>query len=158
MTKRFRQCVVPKRRRYGKSLEDEVDTDDLPCPGPSMSVLFCNLDDCPPTVFEWTPWTTWTTCSEICGNDGIRKRNRECKIVPSRLKSDGLVPLSNDAKCPGKDKGTGECNIRPCWQWAIWGSWTPCSATCGEGKQSRRRTCEHIDYNASRKVFPLNDY
>ena len=151
MTKRSRQCVVPKRRN-AKSLSD-VQKDELPCPGPSMSVLFCNLEDCPPDVFEWTPWTTWTDCSEKCGSNGKRKRNRECKIVETFLKSEGLVAFPKEAKCAGKDKESGQCNIRSCSHWTRWGSWISCSATCGEGKQSRRRTCEHIDYdNDNKKV------
>ena len=146
MTKRSRQCVVPKRRN-GKSVTDAKE-EELPCPGASTSVLFCNLEDCPPDVFEWTQWTTWTACSEKCGNNGKRKRNRECEIVENVAKSQGLVVLPKDAKCPGKDRESGKCNIRSCSQWTTWESWTKCSVTCGDGKQSRKRNCDRIEFDS----------
>ena len=142
MTKRSRQCVVPKRRN-GKSLEDENE-EELPCPGPSMSVLFCNLEDCPPSVFEWTQWSSWSDCSRECGDKGNRHRQRECEIVESVAKSQGLVVSPKDANCPGKKTEAGKCNIRPCSQWTEWGTWTTCSASCGDGQQSRKRSCKKI--------------
>ena len=144
MTKRSRQCVVPKRRT-GKSLTDAKE-EELPCPGPSTSVLFCNLDDCPPSVFEWTAWSSWSDCSRECGDKGERGRKRECKIVESVAKSQGLVVLPKEVKCSGKGAESGKCNIRPCSQWTGWSSWTTCSAACGDGQQSRKRSCEKVHH------------
>ena len=146
MTKRSRQCVVPKFRNR-QLVSNTQNEEEIPCPGASTAVLFCNLQDCPPPVFEWTNWTPWSQCTEKCGDEGLRKRKRECQIVENVLKTQGLAILEKDPKCTGKDKQSGKCNIRPCSEWTKWGPWTPCSSTCGEGKQQRKRKCENITFN-----------
>ena len=47
--------------------------------------------------------------------------------------------------CPGSSEEHIACT--PCGEWAVWGSWSECSKTCGEpdnhGITTRRRACEN---------------
>ena len=75
-TRRSRQCRVSY-----KSLVDLLESEEdfgatgsggndgaaanEPCPGESVGVMFCNLEECPTA---WSPWTEWSDCSaDKCG-------------------------------------------------------------------------------------------
>jgi len=77
---------------------------------------------------SWSSWADWSPCSKSCGG-GKKVRVRTC---------------SKGNSCPGQDIQTKTCNSDTCKEedsWTKWGSWSPCSATCGKGSRTRRRSC-----------------
>lgn len=55
------------------------------------------------------------------------------KVSPIRK-----VPYSH---CPGETSELVECQTGDCPEWSIWGAWSSCTRTCGEGLTKRRRYC-----------------
>ncbi|XP_071981209.1 properdin-like isoform X2 [Engystomops pustulosus] len=54
--------------------------------------------------------------------------------------------ISQEDCCLNKKYGFRKDHDSPCQSchsshWSVWGSWSPCSVTCSEGVQDRRRTC-----------------
>ncbi|ETN82655.1 thrombospondin type 1 domain protein [Necator americanus] len=47
------------------------------------------------------------------------------------------------AGCEGSAQDQSTCPTRACPTWSDWEDWSECSATCGQGNQSRMRTCEN---------------
>ena len=92
-------------------------------------------------------WSDWTDCSESCG---LGVKLRYATDLPEFCQND-----KNSEKC--QEKQEKKCNITPCdnferlrrgkkWKgrkWGKWGRWSPCSVTCGGGKQSRRFVTEY---------------
>ena len=95
------------------------------CPGDSSEVEPCDGGTC----YGWSQWQPWSQCSVTCGL-GRRSRERTCGA------------LTRDSDCEGEDKEEEQCDAGSCSQWTPWGSWSPCSATCGAGLTSRERTCQ----------------
>lgn len=83
--------------------------------------------DC--VISEWTPWGN---CSAKCGT-GKRQRSRQIEVFPR----------NGGRSCPEHLVQELRCNLRPCpinsCILGIWSPWSPCSVTCGEGKQFMRR-------------------
>ncbi|VDI21042.1 Hypothetical predicted protein [Mytilus galloprovincialis] len=81
-------------------------------------------------------WGTWSNpiCSVTCGN-GIQSRNRSC---------DSPVPSLGGQTCKGSNVDTSDCILRDCPVDGGWGLWSnpTCSVTCGNGIQSRNRSCD----------------
>ncbi|KAM8889502.1 cartilage intermediate layer protein 1 isoform 1-T1 [Synchiropus picturatus] len=91
---------------------------------------------CPPVQSYWTDWSEWGPCSTtLCDDVGVQVRQRKCvSTQPTPLL---LVPA-----CQGHHSERRECATPPCAaEWGRWGRWGTCSATCGGGRRSRRRTC-----------------
>uniref|UniRef100_K1PWH9 Hemicentin-1 n=1 Tax=Magallana gigas TaxID=29159 RepID=K1PWH9_MAGGI len=84
----------------------------------------------------WTAWERWGPCA-CAGGGGSRTRRRMC---------DNPAPQYDGKNCAGSDVETDttcspSAGCRLNGNWALWGSWTSCSVTCGSGTQSRTRTC-----------------
>ncbi|XP_013879626.1 brain-specific angiogenesis inhibitor 1 isoform X3 [Austrofundulus limnaeus] len=121
----------------------------------------------------WSVWGQWVQCSSDCGG-GIQTRTRTCHSPPEEsFLCEGVVEEGrpcNSQSCSGKghhlsrsqslrsldnrkrddadkprsgqqspqtDSASGE----------EWSSWSVCSATCGEGWQSRTRFCVSSSYS-----------
>ncbi|EDO26284.1 predicted protein, partial [Nematostella vectensis] len=83
---------------------------------------------------EFSDWTEWTKCTSSCGK-GVRSRSRSCTAPAPEL---GGKP------CVGPTEQTMACDYGDCpvnGTWSPWTGWQSCSATCGDGVQSRTRTC-----------------
>ncbi|XP_071142427.1 SCO-spondin-like isoform X3 [Mytilus edulis] len=102
------------------------------CNGSSVDTSDCSLRDCP-VDGGWGSWSN-PICSVTCGN-GIQSRNRAC---------DSPVPSADGKICNGSSVDTSDCSLRDCPVDGGWGSWSNpiCSVTCGNGIQSRNRSCD----------------
>jgi len=88
---------------------------------------------CPePKACEWTEWSHWSACDKCAGQ---QNRAREIKHMPK----DGWKPCD-----PGAAKETRKCTRRchpPAFcHWSAWSEETDCSATCGVGYHSKKRS------------------
>ncbi|XP_051649408.1 hemicentin-1 isoform X5 [Manacus candei] len=103
------------------------------CEGSDVQMDFCNSDPCP-IHGNWGPWGSWGSCSRTCGG-GQARRHRGC---------DNPRPASGGRGCAGPDLQSQRCSTDPCpvdGNWGHWQPWSPCSASCGGGEQSRVRLC-----------------
>nr|CAB3266610.1 SCO-spondin [Phallusia mammillata] len=88
----------------------------------------------------WSQWSGWSHCDRTCGHLGQEHRFRS-PSNPTAVGSAGL-------KCKGQSHETRPCITSrdlplPCApSWSEWGNWSPCSATCGIGRQHRERYCQ----------------
>ncbi|CAE7263303.1 SSPO [Symbiodinium pilosum] len=89
----------------------------------------CEQMACPKHC-EWQDWGDWMGCSVSCG-DGTGERQRE-----KASEAFGGLP------CKGEASQNGLCHAGPCPFACQWGDWTDweCSASCGQGSKSRRRS------------------
>ncbi|XP_066464457.1 papilin isoform X2 [Eleutherodactylus coqui] len=97
----------------------------------------CNTQPCPRTkswkLGEWGP------CSATCGG-GTQTRSVYCVTYEGRASQHAVT----DAECTAfaeKPPAHQVCNLRACAKWNT-GSWTQCSAECGEGIQKRTVNCK----------------
>lgn len=96
----------------------------------------CGLQTCPQTK----RWKTgdWGTCSATCGG-GTQTRSVYCVSYNGHSFQDAV----DDVECASlmeKPRNTQPCNMRQCASWTT-GPWSECSASCGEGVQTRTVTC-----------------
>jgi len=112
--------------------------DGTPCIGPLREVLPCTSESdggtCGVQDCKWGDWEEWGGCSCTCGG-GTSRRNRVILRSPTN---------GGELCVPQAKSQIGECNAEPCQkcvdgEWMDWTAWTECSATCGEGYQSRHR-------------------
>ncbi|NXB93201.1 PPN protein, partial [Vidua chalybeata] len=96
----------------------------------------CGHQPCPQTK----RWKTgeWGSCSATCGG-GTQTRSVYCMAF------DGQSPqgVVDDAECMAfaqQPRRSQPCNVRQCATWST-GPWSECSASCGEGVQTRTVTC-----------------
>lgn len=114
----------------------------LACAGPPLQADICIGDQCAITSHDsggsWGEWSQWSPCSEKCGA-GVRRRRRVCHETDT-------PPTSGTwgTHCRGQHDQLEVCENSVCYLdgvWSGWGSWGPCSQTCGAGRRSRTRTC-----------------
>ncbi|NWI78389.1 PPN protein, partial [Dryoscopus gambensis] len=96
----------------------------------------CGHQPCPQTK----RWKTgeWGSCSATCGG-GTQTRSVYCVAFDGQS-SQGVV---DDAECMAfaqQPRRSQPCNVRQCASWST-GPWSECSASCGEGVQTRTVTC-----------------
>ncbi|NXO81113.1 PPN protein, partial [Sitta europaea] len=96
----------------------------------------CGHQPCPQTK----RWKTgeWGSCSATCGG-GRQTRSVYCEAFDGQS-SQGVV---EDAECMAfaqQPRRSQPCNVRQCASWST-GPWSQCSASCGEGVQTRTVTC-----------------
>ncbi|XP_052285147.1 SCO-spondin-like isoform X5 [Dreissena polymorpha] len=103
------------------------------CVGNATETETCSPNLCPVNG-HWSAWGSWTVCSVSC-DIGQHTRNRTCEY-------DKVAP--HGARCPGQDHETAFCFISYCPRdgvWTGWSQWSTCSATCGDGIETRGRKC-----------------
>ncbi|WAR18814.1 MLP-like protein [Mya arenaria] len=119
---RSRTCTNPEPQYGG-----------LDCVGDSTETQSCNDGQCP-IDGGYTLWSDWNACSVTCG-DGTQSRSRTCTNPEPQFGGQDCIGVftesqsCNDGQCP-IDGG-----------YTVWSLWDACSMTCGEGTQSRSRTC-----------------
>ena len=77
---------------------------------------------------EWTAWGEWSAC-EGCGT-GLRRRERRCMGTCEGSCEENASEVDSEA-CPDEPA-----------EWSAWSNYSACTAVCGEGQQTRLRTCE----------------
>jgi len=106
-----------------------------PCNAALQITRGCNMDKpCASVDCAWGDWQDWGACTCPCGG-GSKRRERTVMVAPE----------NGGAPCQAHNKSEIDaCNTQPCvpridGKWMDWTAWSPCSATCGYGLQSRHR-------------------
>ncbi|KAG1962037.1 brain-specific angiogenesis inhibitor [Pimephales promelas] len=112
----------------------------------------------------WSVWGNWAECSSECGG-GVQTRSRTCQSPPEEAYlCEGVLEEGrpcNSQSCigyrqysskgkglsPVKYKGMQEAMLVDPPSGEEWSAWSVCSATCGEGWQSRTRFCVSVSYS-----------
>uniref|UniRef100_A0A7M5US14 Hemicentin-1 n=1 Tax=Clytia hemisphaerica TaxID=252671 RepID=A0A7M5US14_9CNID len=107
------------------------------CVGNSQESGICNTNVfCGESVAGgWGEWSEYGPCSKNC-KGGYQTRHRYCNNPKPKNGGKYCVGDGYESKSCG---GDGYCPIDG--YWAQWSSYTACSKTCGEGRQSRTRKC-----------------
>ncbi|WAR18812.1 CADN-like protein [Mya arenaria] len=139
---RSRTCTNPEPQYGG-----------LDCVGDSTESHSCNDGSCP-VDGGYTVWSSWDACSMTCG-DGTKSRSRTCTNPEPQyggLDCIGVFTESqscNDGQCPSElNTYINHINTRTCLidgTYTLWSAWDACSMTCGDGTQSRSRSCTNLE-------------
>ncbi|CAG2214239.1 Hemicentin-1,Coadhesin,Thrombospondin-2,Thrombospondin-1,Mucin-like protein [Mytilus edulis] len=103
------------------------------CSGSTTTLEKCNTHACPING-GWSGWTTSSSCTAVCGGGTISYK-RSC-TNPS--------PAHGGATCSGSDSKSESCNTHSCpvnGGWSGWSTSSSCTAACGGGSISYKRTC-----------------
>ncbi|XP_051647476.1 papilin isoform X5 [Manacus candei] len=86
-------------------------------------------------------WKTgeWGSCSATCGG-GTQTRSVYCVAFDGQS-SQGVVDNAECMAFAQQPRSSQPCNVRQCATWST-GPWSECSASCGEGVQTRTITCK----------------
>ena len=107
----------------------------------------CDAGHCPQNC-NVSPWGDWDECPVTCGG---AKRSR-ARTILQRADGGSVCPsLTEEQEC-----GTGVCPI-DCIV-ASWGTWNPCSRTCGTGYQGRSRKATQRPNYAGKKCPDLEEH
>ncbi|KFV67467.1 Papilin, partial [Dryobates pubescens] len=96
----------------------------------------CGHQTCPQTK----RWKTgeWGPCSATCGG-GTQTRSVYCVAFDGQS-SQAVVDNAECMAFAQQPRSSQPCNMRQCATWST-GPWSECSASCGEGVQTRSVTC-----------------
>ncbi|XP_022246629.1 ADAMTS-like protein 3 isoform X2 [Limulus polyphemus] len=122
-------------RPFCKDMETEEKVSERFCDyttRPRPRIRSCNTSKCP---LKWVV-EDWGPCSVRCGN-GFQMRNVYCVRNGFNRTS---VWVKQGSCFPPKPRTQQPCNNRVCPLW-FKGSWSDCSATCGQGHQERAVIC-----------------
>ncbi|XP_022109876.1 SCO-spondin-like [Acanthaster planci] len=123
-TQRTRDCTNPVPSFGGN-----------PCVGPTIEKRLCAAFYCP-VHGGFSLWGEWAPCPVTCGGTVVN-RTRVCNN-PS--------PRHGGQPCQGPVTSSSLCANNPCpvdGAWTTWSSWSQCSATCGDGREMKRRNCSN---------------
>jgi len=123
---RERTCTKPLPKGKGK---------DCAHLGPASETKECKIKECK-VDGGWTTWTKYSVCSKSCGG-GVSRRVRFCT---------NPRPKNGGSYCSGSDMESRSCNPNACpvhGAYSQWGSYGPCTATCGVGEKARVRLCNN---------------
>lgn len=123
---RQRNCSNPAPRHSGK---------DCSSLGPNKEIKRCNEFPCP-IHGNFSAWSIFSVCSKSCGN-GTKTRTRNCS---------NPFPKHRGRNCSllGPLKEVRSCNVFSCpvhGNYSSWSNFSICSKSCGNGSQTRFRSC-----------------
>ncbi|KAM5303201.1 LOW QUALITY PROTEIN: SCO-spondin-like [Glossophaga mutica] len=128
-----RSCGSGVRARFRSPSNPPAAFGSAPCEGHAQELQACHTE-CGTGALGWTPWTP-SACSRSClapgGGPGWHRRSRVC-------------PSLGDMSCPGEAAQEEPCSPPVCpapSTWGVWAPWSPCSAPCDGGIQTRGRSC-----------------
>uniref|UniRef100_A0A7S4GQJ7 Spondin-like TSP1 domain-containing protein n=1 Tax=Oxyrrhis marina TaxID=2969 RepID=A0A7S4GQJ7_OXYMA len=131
------------QRYRSREIVAEAENGGQPCTGDLHGTETCNTQSCPGQSRRdcvWGSWNPWSGCSATCGG-GQKQRSREIKVSPS---GGGRLCEAHAALA------VAPCGTRPCvdgyrdCEWADWGEWSLCSASCGGGNSVRVRSIDQV--------------
>jgi len=109
---------------------------------------FCNTHKCPTDGHYASGWGAWSTCSVSCGT-GTQERKRTC-----------TAPTNGGKACPMPSAEKRPCSLANCprdCELSDWEAWTTCSATCGTGMQTRKRSLSFAPSFGGKACKHLNE-
>ncbi|XP_055957003.1 coadhesin-like [Patella vulgata] len=121
---RSRSCDNPAPANGGATCSGSS-TENQPC-----STALCQVNG------NWEVWSSYGSCTVTCGG-GTQTRSRTC---------DNPAPANGGTTCSGSATEDQSCGTAACPVDGIWGAWSSygsCTVTCGDGTQTRSRTCDN---------------
>jgi hypothetical protein len=113
------------------------------CPALTESKV-CSEGPCP-FHCQVSPWGAWSACSLTCGGG----RSTRMRTITSFSQHGGFA-------CPVLF-GHLSCGAAPCpvdCRVSLWGSWSACSVSCGEGERTRTRVLMQIARDGGKQCGP----